>query len=83
MNRRFAASLMFVTAGILMVPAAGAASAATQGVGSVYCASGEVKSEDGLSCATTDINGEMGTGSSVFGIDLTDLVSLIGSIASS
>jgi hypothetical protein len=81
MNRRFAASLMFVTAGILMVPAAGAASAATQGVGSVYCGSGEVKSENGLSCATSDVSGEAGTGSSIFGFDLADLTSLIGSIA--
>ncbi|GAB2662716.1 hypothetical protein GCM10027068_48260 [Prescottella soli] len=82
-NRRFAASLMFVTAGILMVPAAGAASAATQtGVGSVYCGSGEKKSENGLSCAT-DVNGEVGSGSSIFGFDLVDLASLFGSIAQS
>ncbi|RVW07234.1 hypothetical protein EGT67_21990 [Prescottella agglutinans] len=75
---------MFVTAGILLVPAAGAASAATQaGVGSVYCGSGEQKSEDGLSCSTSNVNGELGSGSSILGFDLTTLASLFGSISQS
>jgi hypothetical protein len=82
MNRRFAASLMFVTAAIVMVPAAGVASAATEtGAGSVYCGSGGTKTEDGLSCSTSNVNGELGAGSSIFGFDLGSLFSLIGSIA--
>lgn len=81
MNRRFAASLMIVTAGILAVPAAGAASAATQtGSTQVTCGPGEHKTENGMTCAT-DVSGDVGNGSSVLGFDLATIVALIGSLA--
>lgn len=77
MNRRFAASLMIVTAGILMAPAAGVASAAT---GSVICdENNESHNEGGMSCANS-VNEEVGNGSSAFDIDLSDFTALIESI---
>ena len=82
MNRRFAANLMIATAGILLVPAAGVASADTQtGTGSVFCdEAGETQNENGMSCANSNINGVADNGPSIFGIDLADLASLIESI---
>lgn len=86
MNRRFVASLMFVTAGILMVPAAGAASA------DVCLNPGDVKpgcsfgsdadtSPSGQSVATpNNVNLAGDNGPSAFSVDLADLASLIVSI---
>lgn len=82
MNRRFVANLMLVTAGILLVPAAGVASAEMQaGTGSLVCDEfGENQNENGMSCGNSNVNGVVDNGPSIFDIHLADLASLIESI---
>ncbi|MFC4603516.1 hypothetical protein [Rhodococcus kronopolitis] len=79
MSRRLAAGVMVVTAGILLAPAVGIASAEVSGPGQVVCGSGETKTENGLSCST-DVNGEVGNGSSIVGLDLADFTALFESL---
>ncbi|MBP1160552.1 MULTISPECIES: hypothetical protein [unclassified Rhodococcus (in: high G+C Gram-positive bacteria)] len=78
MNRRFVATLMFVTAGILMAPAAAHAE-------TVICGPGETQTDGGNSCSngSTQVKptaADAGNSSSGFDFEaIEDLASLIES----